>query len=74
MGSIGANNTINQWVSVVRPDLSLLLREYGERNKAIIAAHRTGEYSYQQIGDFFGLHFTSVGKIVRAAKKSKHGP
>ncbi len=33
------------------------------------AAHATGEYSYQQIAAHFGVHFTTVGRIVRAAKQ-----
>jgi len=35
------------------------------RNAAIIAAYMTGGYSYQQIADYFGVHFTTVGRIVR---------
>ena len=31
----------------------------------------TGEYSYSQIGGFFGLHFATVGRIVR---KGDGGP
>lgn len=50
--------------------LEELAGRYRDRNQAIVAAHRTGEYSYQRIGAFFGLHFTTVGKIVRAAKYS----
>lgn len=34
------------------------------RNAAIVAAHATGGYSYQQIADYFGMHFTTVGRIV----------
>ncbi|MBW6453925.1 MAG: hypothetical protein K0A92_09125 [Methyloprofundus sp.] len=41
------------------------------RNEAIISAYATGEYSYQQIADFFELHFTSIGKIIRAASSEK---
>ena len=37
-----------------------------DRNAAIIAAHATGGYSYQKIGDYFGIHFSTVGKIVRS--------
>lgn len=36
-----------------------------DRNAAIVAAYATGGYSYQQIADHFGVHFTTVGKIVR---------
>ena len=41
------------------------LRE-ADRNAAIRAAHATGAYSYQQIAEHFGMHFTTVGRIVRA--------
>ncbi len=33
-------------------------------------AHATGAYSHQQIADAFGLHFTTVCRIVRAARKA----
>jgi len=36
------------------------------RNEAIVSAYASGGYSYQQIGDYFGLHFTRIGRIVRA--------
>ena len=39
-----------------------------ERDAAIAAAHATGQYCYQQIADAFGVHFTTVGRAVRAAK------
>ena len=38
------------------------------RNEGIIAAYRTGEFSYHQIAKHYGVHFTTVGRIVRAAK------
>lgn len=39
------------------------------RDAAMVAAHRTGEYSYAQIARHFGVHFTTVGRLVRAASK-----
>ena len=50
------------------PPLEQLMTEYADRNEAILAAYVTGEYSYQQIADHAGLHFTTVGKIVRRAR------
>ena len=35
------------------------------RNEAIVQAYASGGYSYQELGDYFGLHFTQVGRIVR---------
>ena len=50
------------------PSLQAIAEAHESRNNAIVAAHVTGAYSYQQIAEFFGLHFTTIGKIVRAAK------
>lgn len=36
------------------------------RNNAIIDAYASGCYSYQQLGAYFGLHFTTIGKVIRA--------
>jgi len=38
------------------------------RNEAIVIAYASGAYSYQQLGVYFGLHFTRIGKIVRSCK------
>ena len=35
------------------------------RDEAIIEAYSSGGYSYQEIGDYFGLHFTTIGKVIR---------
>ena len=45
--------------------LAEIERHAQDRNTAIIAAYSTGGYSYQQIADYFGVHFTTVGRIVR---------
>lgn len=47
------------------PKLSALRRQYKNRDDGIRAAYQTGAYSYQQIGKEFGVHFTTVGRIVR---------
>ncbi len=52
------------------PPLAVLSAEIPDRDEAIVAAYATGEYSYQEIADFFGLHFTTVGKIVRVARNT----
>lgn len=52
-----------------------LLSEYERmttcRDDAIVLAYASGGYSYQELGDHFGLHFTRIGKIVRTARQSK---
>jgi putative transposase len=40
--------------------------ESDSRNSAIKIAYASGAYSYQDIGSYFGLHFTRVGVIVRS--------
>jgi REP-associated tyrosine transposase len=49
------------------PDsLEEIANRMSDRDAAIKAAHATGAYSYQQIARHFGLHFTTVGRVVRA--------
>lgn len=47
------------------PPLLEIERHAQGRNSAIVAAYATGGYSYQQLAEYFGVHFTTVGKIVR---------
>ena len=35
------------------------------RNDAILNAYGSGAYSYQELGNYFGLHLTTIGKIIR---------
>ncbi|HRD73924.1 MAG: transposase [Dechloromonas sp.] len=55
------------------PPLSEIAIAHASRDAAMVAAHRTGEYSYQQIAEYFGVHFTTVGRIVRAGRTRSHG-
>nr|MDT0252174.1 hypothetical protein [Endozoicomonas sp.] len=36
-----------------------------QRDEAIVAAFESGGYTLSEIADFFGLHYTTVGRIVR---------
>ena len=49
--------------------LAEIERHAPDRNAAIVAAYATGAYSYQQISDHFGVHFTTVGRVVRGGRK-----
>ena len=53
------------------PPLQELASRHEDRNQGIVAAYATGEYSYQQIADFYGLHFTTIGKILHKARASR---
>ena len=52
--------------------LSYYKKHTSNRDKAIIEAYSSGGYSYQEIGDYFGLHFTTIDKIVRG-ESSENG-
>jgi hypothetical protein len=51
------------------PRLSVIRRQHKNRDEAIREAYETGAYSYQQIAKEFGVHFTTVGRIVRQSVK-----
>jgi hypothetical protein len=53
------------------PALEEIGRSYSNRDRGIRAAYKTGGYSYQQIAEYFGVHFTTVGRIVRESRKGK---
>ena len=50
----------------VAKSLSTYRKQAKNRNEAIVNAYASGGYSYQEIGNYFGLHFTRIGRIVRA--------
>ena len=50
------------------PPLAEIERHAQDRNTAIVAAYATGGYSYQQLAEYFGKHFTTIGRIVRDGK------
>lgn len=50
--------------------LEEILLKHGERNASIRASYATGEYSYQQIADFYKLHFSTIGVVVRGTNKT----
>jgi len=61
-------NDVQIPVAQRRPQpLSLPIIEHSVpvRNTAIVTAYATGAYSYQEIARHFGIHFTTVGRIVR---------
>jgi REP-associated tyrosine transposase len=53
------------------PGLRQVQAQYKDQKKAMVAAYETGEYSYQQFGNHFGVHFTTVGRIVRGTSKDR---
>jgi putative transposase len=55
------------------PTLTAIGRQHKNRNDAIRVAYETGAYSYQQIAQHLGVHFTTVGRIVRESVKGEGG-
>lgn len=51
------------------PPVEHVAGKHSHRDEAIVAAHASGGCSDQQIAEYFGVHFTTVGRIVRAADK-----
>jgi hypothetical protein len=39
------------------------------RNEAIVLSHSSGGYGMKEIGDFFGLHYSRISRIIREAKR-----
>jgi putative transposase len=48
------------------PSLAALAARHPHRDDAIVAAYATGTYSYREIGDHFGIHLATVGRIIRS--------
>ena len=49
------------------PTSKAIADAHPDRNTAMRAAWAAGEYSYTQIAAHLGVHFTTIGRIVRAA-------
>jgi putative transposase len=47
------------------------VRQHPDRDSAIAAAYASGGYTLREIGDYFGLHYSHVSKIVQAASRAK---
>ena len=48
------------------PAIATIAARHRNRNDAIVAAYNTGEYSYREIAEHYGLHLATVGRIIRA--------
>jgi len=66
-GSFDNNIPRVQQLAPAKP-LHAIADSHKTRNDAIVAAYQSGAYSYSQIADYFNIHFTTVGRIVRGSK------
>lgn len=60
----------SQWKRSAQP-LEYFAARHGDRNEAIVAAYNSGGFSLKEIGNHFGLHYSSVSKIVKQFTDSK---
>lgn len=37
----------------------------GSRNQRVISAYASGDYSMKQVADWFGVHYSTVSRVVR---------
>jgi len=69
---IDGNKDLSEIPSSQRRALPKQLKEYEamakSRNEAICNAYKSGGYSLKEIGDYFGLHYATVSRIVKDAK------
>jgi len=42
------------------------------RNQAILASYASGSYSMKQIGDYFGLHYSWISRVVSSYEKASN--
>jgi putative transposase len=47
------------------PTLDTITKKHPKRDKAIVAAYATGAYSYRELANYFNLHLSTIGRIVR---------
>ena len=43
-------------------------KQAGSRDEAIVNGYDSGRYSLKEIGEYFGLHYSRVSRIVKKAK------
>ena len=51
------------------PSLTAIERKAADRDGAIRAAYATGGYTLAEIGDHFGLHYSTVSRIAGAERR-----
>ena len=50
--------------------LDYYARHNSTRNQAILASYASGSYSMKQIGDYFGLHYSWISRVVSSYEKA----
>lgn len=53
---------------VLPKPLDFFVNKTESRDEAIVAAYASGGYSFKEIGEYFGLHYSRISRIVAKAK------
>ena len=71
-GLIDGNKELSEIPSSQTRPLLLSLEEYerlgSNRNNSIIKAYASGGYTQKEIGDYYGIHYSRVSRIIKLAK------
>jgi len=71
-GLIDGDKELSEVPSSQRRPLPSSLEEYerlcSNRNNSIIKAYASGGYTQKEIGDYYGIHYSRVSKIIKMAK------
>jgi len=69
---IDGDKELSEVPSSQRRSKPLSLEEYelmsNARDDAIVNAYANGEYTQKDIGDYFGLHYARISRIIKKAK------
>ncbi len=53
--------------SIPKP-LKFYSENYSDRNSAIISAYKSGGYSMKEVGEYFGLSYSMVSRVLKNSK------
>ena len=74
LGMIGEERSLSEIPSAQRRPVPKSLVYYEgkslDRDSAIVLAYKSGGYSMKDIGDYFGLHYSRVSRIIKAKSKT----
>lgn len=72
---LGVDRNMSEVPSIQRRSVAKPLAYYDERhrnrNEAIAAAYSSGAYNLREIGEYFGLHYSRVSRVVRMREIAK---
>jgi putative transposase len=46
-------------------------KKAGNRNQAILLSYASGGYSMKEIGDYYGIHYSRISRIIKNRRRQK---